>query len=590
MNTCTNTRSHLSRAGQGLILAAVLLLAPVPAAADGEGFETDVFTVASYDEPDAEWVCVDRNEDGLFVIVWHHGDKYDETQEVYARRYGADGAPLGDVFLVNDLTEGNQSRPSVAVREDGSFIVAWSDTGPGNGIYARIFDAAGDPAGPSFQVNDPNIEGSQSLGHRSVAALPGDRFIVTWGLYDRGIWARIYEPDGTPSGEPFQVTSDSDASSPSLSVRGDDVLFSWLSRFRIYGRLYDDLGNPRGDAFLVDETTDCYPYRPAGEVRPRGDYVFGYHWSWYDDEGYTVGVAARHVARDGTTLEEIDPDTSGRAYSWRGWHDSWRHQPVSDRWNRVLLTWTAFGPGYVSTGDRIRARRYGEDLQPHGSDFLVSPPPGSDDWRGYPSAAADADGDIVIAWSWFAGNPYQVRARLLCATLDTVGPENTDACEGGRAELHVETRGHQPFTWQWRRDGTDLQDGGNVSGAGTDTLVLDPVSATDGGTYDCVVADGCPDTQHWTSASATLTVHGAIPEVPGLRLRKESGGSELHFTWQNVENAVDYVVRQDTAPDGPFDTITGTATDGTAGLTIPMPAETILYFIVRGRNPGCEGP
>jgi len=57
--------------------------------------------------------------------------------------------------------------------------------------------------------------------------------------------------------------------------------------------------------------------------------------------------------------------------------------------------------------------------------------------------------------------------------------------------------------FQWRRDGTDLSDGGTISGSNTDTLCFSRVSVGDENEYDVVITHGC-NTK--TSDAATLTV------------------------------------------------------------------------------------
>ncbi|MFB3430657.1 MAG: immunoglobulin domain-containing protein [Phycisphaerales bacterium] len=67
-------------------------------------------------------------------------------------------------------------------------------------------------------------------------------------------------------------------------------------------------------------------------------------------------------------------------------------------------------------------------------------------------------------------------------------------------------------TFQWRRDGVDLVDGGDISGATTDTLQIANADGADIGVYDCVVtfANG-PQ----TTAGAILAVIPGVPDCLG---------------------------------------------------------------------------
>ncbi len=60
------------------------------------------------------------------------------------------------------------------------------------------------------------------------------------------------------------------------------------------------------------------------------------------------------------------------------------------------------------------------------------------------------------------------------------------------ATFSVTATGSAPLSYQWRRNGVDLVDGGSVSGATTPTLTFDPADLADNGTViDCMVFNGC---------------------------------------------------------------------------------------------------
>ena len=64
----------------------------------------------------------------------------------------------------------------------------------------------------------------------------------------------------------------------------------------------------------------------------------------------------------------------------------------------------------------------------------------------------------------------------------------------------------------------------------------------------------------------------------------------LHFTWNDVALADDYVLLEDVLPNGSFGTISGTASSGSPGLMVPMPSDS-TYFLVLGRRSSCgSGP
>ncbi len=113
-----------------------------------------------------------------------------------------------------------------------------------------------------------------------------------------------------------------------------------------------------------------------------------------------------------------------------------------------------------------------------------------------------------------SGNPEAWIARYTlppaCDPADVVqSPDAATAPFGGSVQFQVMAGGTGPLTYQWRKDNVPLTDGpvgcgGSISGATTDTLVLNTVTFVEGGNYDCVVTNACGTD---TSAAATLTIN-----------------------------------------------------------------------------------
>ena len=80
---------------------------------------------------------------------------------------------------------------------------------------------------------------------------------------------------------------------------------------------------------------------------------------------------------------------------------------------------------------------------------------------------------------------------------------------GSATALSVAATSARPLTYQWRRNGVPLVDGGSISGAATARLVIDPVSFDGAGSYDVLVSDSCGTV---ASNAAVLSVEFA--DVP----------------------------------------------------------------------------
>jgi uncharacterized repeat protein (TIGR03803 family) len=69
------------------------------------------------------------------------------------------------------------------------------------------------------------------------------------------------------------------------------------------------------------------------------------------------------------------------------------------------------------------------------------------------------------------------------------GPEAQTVLVGAAATFRAEAGGAGPLSFQWQENGTNLIDGGNISGSTTPTLTLASVTVTNVGTYSVIVSN-----------------------------------------------------------------------------------------------------
>lgn len=89
-------------------------------------------------------------------------------------------------------------------------------------------------------------------------------------------------------------------------------------------------------------------------------------------------------------------------------------------------------------------------------------------------------------------------------------PVSRTAVTAENASFTVTATGTAPLTFQWRKEGAPLADGGAISGATSATLLLTGVTALNGGSYDVVVTNSLGFV---TSALAALTVNPPPPST-----------------------------------------------------------------------------
>ena len=192
-------------------------------------------------------------------------------------------ARLGPELAVNTYTTNDQGDPRVAVAEDGSFVVAWEgNDGSFGGIFARRYDAAGNPARPRAF--------GQHLHHRRPG-LAGRRLVVgrrlRGGLEEGlrrgqgGVFARRFDSAGTPLADEFQVNgyTPGPQGSPAVAANPDGAfVVVWggagsTDTNGVFARRFDAAGAGIGSAFRVNDVTGGGQQRPAVTFPNNGEFV-----------------------------------------------------------------------------------------------------------------------------------------------------------------------------------------------------------------------------------------------------------------------------------------------------------------------------
>jgi hypothetical protein len=198
---------------------------------------------------------------GVSWVVWEaEGSSAGESTDIFARRVGPDGAPLGEAFLVNQQKDERQYDPFVVADAAGKVTLVWvsvTDTDALGmaqaGIVARQFRADGTPLADEFQVST-SVQPSQESP--AAGADAAGNLVVGWVAKGHAIVVRLFDSDGTPSTGEIFVNKTSPAVAELVEVVVDplggfvvrwneysdtDELLGWFSR------AFDAKGQPLGD-------------------------------------------------------------------------------------------------------------------------------------------------------------------------------------------------------------------------------------------------------------------------------------------------------------------------------------------------------
>ncbi len=148
---------------------------------------------------DQAYPAIAAEPNGNFVVVWHSYYQ-DKSNEIRARLFSKDGAALTGEIETNQTQAGNQKEPAVVTDGAGGFIVVWQGPGDdGNDIWCRRFDANGAAGADEFIVNSnrvdeqvsPNIAMNSSGLHMIVWESEGVPLVGA-----KAICGQLFDADG----------------------------------------------------------------------------------------------------------------------------------------------------------------------------------------------------------------------------------------------------------------------------------------------------------------------------------------------------------------------------------------------------------
>jgi hypothetical protein len=171
----------------------------------------------------------------LHLIVWQDG-RQDVNYDISAQFYNNSG-PVGGNLKVNQQDQNGTSNlvPSVRMNKNGSSVVVWADTrnNPNGEIFGQLLDANGNSVGTNFQIS----AGEGKIWDRpEVAILNDGSFFVVWtdssdaiGLDALRARGRQFDANGNPLTETF-IIPDQDVASGLVTIASDGLNYylAWI--------------------------------------------------------------------------------------------------------------------------------------------------------------------------------------------------------------------------------------------------------------------------------------------------------------------------------------------------------------------------
>jgi hypothetical protein len=182
----------------------------------------------------------------LHMIVWQDG-RQDANYDISAQFYNNSG-PVGSNIKVNQDDQNGTLNllPSVCMNSNGSSVVVWVDTrnNPKGEIYGQLFNTDNQPAGTNFQIS----AGEGEIWDRpEVAMLDDGSFFVVWtdsanvvGIEALRAKGRQFDADGNPQTLPFIIPDQGVASGlVTVASDGQNYYLAWIdTRFNNSPNVY----------------------------------------------------------------------------------------------------------------------------------------------------------------------------------------------------------------------------------------------------------------------------------------------------------------------------------------------------------------
>jgi hypothetical protein len=274
--------------------------------AQGSEFQVNTYTGGQQDYP-----SIAMDSDGDFVITWQSAEQDGYGYGIYAQRYSSSGVAQGSEFQVN-TSNSSQSYPAVAMDSSGDFVICWmsfEQDGQYGGIYAQRYNSSGVAQGSEFQVNTytDNFQDNPSIAMDN----DGD-FVITWQSEGQdgdgyGVFAQRYNSSGVAQGGEFQVntTTANEQSVPSIAMDNDgDFVITWQSYgqdgdgYGVFAQRYNSSGVAQGSEFQVNSHTTYDQSQPSIAMDSIGKFIIT--WSSYEQDGNGWGVFAKRFNPNNT--------------------------------------------------------------------------------------------------------------------------------------------------------------------------------------------------------------------------------------------------------------------------------------------------
>jgi len=224
--------------------------------------------------------------------------------QIYVQYLDLNGNKTGNNVKVNDDSTNNlKESPNITVKNDGSFIIAWTDKRESNSgaadIYMQMFDSQGNRVGVNRKVND-DADGWIHQDKPTIASDSIGNFVIAWEDYRindvyRNVFAQYFNSNGEPVGQNVRVDQGFtawDRYMPKVAMSNSgNIVIAWTDDdasdpTTVYFRRYNSSFLPLGNIRKISNQA-LQSLKVLNDCKMRGDRIMTV-WTDYRDNGYDI--------------------------------------------------------------------------------------------------------------------------------------------------------------------------------------------------------------------------------------------------------------------------------------------------------------
>lgn len=377
------------------------------------------------------------DEEGNTVVVWSHNNGTD--QDIYFRLFDASGTPIGAETIATSTTNGDQLNPSVAMDEQGNFVIAFTGYNSGSStwdIFARAFQPDGTPIGNDVVINTTtaNEDNDAKVALDYNGPSDASRFVVSWthnNGSDLDTYYRLFNVDFTQTS-----TAPVSYSAETIFHTGysgnqwkSNVAMNNLGQFIVTAEHSPGIGSTALYRIFAQDGT---PLTALTEVPVTGDYVSA------------PDVAADKKAR--TTLNDTEDIRFILSYI--------KNQPLQSTYNIVSKIIECTDPNTANSDDT--------DITCSSSSTEILDTRANTNGKSTPAVDADYLGNFTLTWydsdidgnnGGIAGQSYNYKGQIISQPFQVNGTITTGF--QGSPRISMNTDGFYDISF-FDSNGTDI--------------------------------------------------------------------------------------------------------------------------------------